>query len=146
MKHRLALGLALLVASGSLVAFAAPAKAPYLGTWTAHLSRAQMINEGFDVRLAGTFRLVLRPNGTYTTFNAFDGASRGTFKVSGRKILFAKDVLCIEGGFEGEGAYTWALSNGRLRLAQVRVGSDPCGARWQTLTYPVWKKYERSER
>ena len=146
MKHRLALGLALLMASGSLVAFAAPTNDAYLGTWTARLSRAQMINEGFDVRLAGTFRLVLRPNGTYTTFNSFDGASRGTFKVSGRKILFAKDVLCIEGGFEGEGAYTWALSKGRLRLAQVRVGSDPCGGRWQTLTYPVWKKYARSER
>ena len=51
MKHRLALGLALLVASGSLVALAAPPKSPYLGTWTARLSRAQMINDGLDVRL-----------------------------------------------------------------------------------------------
>src|SRR5262245_6571132 len=141
MRYGAVIASALVVVSGSVVADAAPATAPY-GTWTARLSRAEMINQGLDVRLAGTFRLVLRRNGTYTTFNSFDGASRGTFRAAGHRIVFARDTLCIEGGFVGEGAYTWAVSKGRLRLAQARVGSDPCGGRWQTLTYPVWKRIE----
>jgi hypothetical protein len=145
-KRRLAsaLALALLVAWGSLEALAAPAKAPYLGTWTDHLSRAEMYDRGFDAQLAGPFRLVLRPNGTYTTFNWYASRpsppSRGTYTVSGRRIVFANDVECSKGGFEGKGVYTWALSKGRLRLVQPYFGSDPCGGRWQALTYPIWKK------
>jgi len=145
-RNRVALALALLVSVGSLQALAAPADSPYLGAWTAHLSRVQMINQGFDVRLAGTFRLVLRRNGTYTTFNSFDKASHGEFTVSGRRIVFKNDVQCNLGGFRGNGLYTWSLSTGRLRLAQPRIGTDPCGGRWQTLTYPIWKRHERSLR
>ena len=103
-----------------------------------------MIDRGFDVRLAGTFRLVLRPNGAYTTFNSFDKASHGRFIASGRKIVFKDDIGCTLGGFRGNGVYTWSLREGRLRLAQPRIGSDPCGGRWQTLTYPIWKRHERS--
>jgi hypothetical protein len=142
-KKRLAFALALtLVAAwASLEAFAAVPKGPYLGTWTARLSTAQMINEGYDVRLAGSFKLVLRPNGTYTTYNAWDGASRGTFTVSGRRLVFANDRGCIEGGFGGaRGAYTWVVGRGTLRLTAAGNALDPCGGRWQTLTYPVWKK------
>jgi hypothetical protein len=140
--HRLTLAVALLVALGSLEAFAAPAKAPYLGTWTDHLSRAEMYDQGFDPFLAGTFRLVLRPNGTYTTFNSWDKASRGTYTVSGRRIVFANDVGCDRGGFTGNGVYIWSLSKERLLLKQAHFGSDPCGGRTQMLTYPVWKKKE----
>jgi hypothetical protein len=125
---------------GSLQASAAAAESPYIGSWTAHLSRVQMIDKGFDVRLAGTFRLVLRPGGTYRTFNSFDKASHGRFTVSGRTIAFRNDVRCNLGGFRGSGLYTWMLEDGQLRLTQPRVGSDPCGGRWQTLTYPIWTK------
>jgi hypothetical protein len=118
------------------------ASGPYLGTWTARLSKAQMINQGFDPRLAGTFRLVLRRNGTYTTFNSFDGTSRGRFSVAGTRIAFSHDVGCAAGGSEGKGVYVWAIAHGALRLNAARIGSDPCGGRWQTLTYPVWRRLE----
>lgn len=140
MKRRLGFALALLVACVSAQALASEGTASYLGTWTARLSYAQMINEGFDPRLAGSFRLVLRKNGTYTTFNSFDGPSHGRYRVSGRRIVFSNDVGCRAGGFLGEGVYTWAIARGRLRLVTVRLGGDPCGGRWQTLTYPLWKR------
>jgi hypothetical protein len=144
-KSRLALAsaLALVVAWGSLDALAGPASAPYLGTWTDRLSKAEMYDKGFDAQMAGPFRLVLRSNGTYTTLSPYASrlfVSRGTYTVSGRRIVFANDTECSKGGFEGKGVYAWALSKGRLRLVQPYFGSDPCGGRWQTLTYPVWRK------
>lgn len=139
MKSVLALAAVLLGAFGTAGALAGASGSP-VGTWTARLSRAQMINEGLDPRLAGTFRLVLRRTGTYMTFNSFDGASRGRFTVSGRKIVFFGDVSCNAAGLDRKSAYTWSIARGRLRLTTVTVGGDPCGGRWQTLTYPVWKR------
>lgn len=131
---------AVLGASISAGAEGATSGSPYIGTWTGHLTTAQMINRGLDARLAGSFRLVLRPNRTYTTFNSFDGASRGRYRVAGRKIVFSRDVGCTAGGFEGDGSYRWSVTRGVLRLTQVVLGSDPCGGRWQTLTYPTWRR------
>ncbi len=138
MKRRLAVAMALLAACSSAGALASGSGEAYLGTWTARLSLEQMYDGGFDPRLAGSFRLVLRKDGTYTSFNSFDKASRGRFVVSGRRIMLSDDVLCEAGGLRGKGVYTWALARGKLRLSAVR--SDPCGGRWQTLTYPVWTK------
>lgn len=135
-----ALAVAVLATVGAANGLARNAAAPYLGTWAARLSQAEMINEGFDPRLAGTFRLVLRPNGTYTSFNSFDGASRGRFRATGSRIAFFADVGCKAGGFDGRAVYTWSLVHGRLRLASVTLGGDVCGGRWQTLTYPLWKR------
>lgn len=140
MTRRLAVAVALLAACSSPGALASASGEAYLGTWTARLTLEQTYDKGFDPRLAGSFRLVLRKNGTYTTFNSFDGASRGRFVLSGRRIVFSDDVACAVGGFHGKGVYTWALARGKLRLTAVRIGSDPCGGRWQTLTYPVWTK------
>lgn len=132
-----ALVVALASAAGAL---ATSSGSPYLGVWTARLSRAQMINDGQDTRLAGKLRLVLRANGSYTTFNSFDGSSRGRFVVSRRRIVFTNDLGCKQAGLDGRGAYTWSIARGRLRLSALFVGSDSCGSRWQTLTYPVWTK------
>ena len=145
MKSRLALALALavVVAWGSLEALATTASAPYLGTWTDRLSEAEMYDKGFDPQMAGPFRLIMRPNGTYTTLSPYADrlwVSRGTYTASGRRIVVANDVGCNDAGFTGKGVYAWALSKGQLRLVQPYFGSDPCGGRWQTLTYPVWKK------
>lgn len=144
MKVRFALAAALLlVAWGSLGAVATASSKPYVGLWTARMSTAQMINEGFDERLAGRFRLILSTDGTYRTYNALDRWSKGTFTVSGRRIVFANDVLCKQGGFDFKGVYTWAITNRTLRLTPVsRPGTsgDPCGGRWQTLTYPLWTR------
>ena len=139
MKRLLVLAALLIGAHGSAGAFAS-AYAPYVGTWTARLSSAQMINQGLDPRLAGTFRLVLRHNDTYSTFNSLDGASQGRFTVSGRRIVFFNDAGCKAVGLDKKAAYTWSIARGRLRLTTVTVGGDACGGRWQTLTYPLWKR------
>jgi hypothetical protein len=134
------LAVAALVGASMCAGAQGAASGPYLGTWSARLSKAQMINQGFDPRLAGTFRLVLRRNGTYTTFNSFDGSSRGRFSVAGRRIAFFDDSGCAVARLYGKGVYIWAIAHGELRLNPARIGSDPCGGRWQTLTYPVWQR------
>ena len=97
---RLLLLAALLSAYGSAGALASASVSPYVGTWRARLSSAQMINQGLDPRLAGPFRLVLRRNNTYTSFNSLDGASQGRFTVSGRRIVFFDDAGCKAGGLD----------------------------------------------
>ena len=142
MKRDLALvavGLVELVTAGAL-ARAADTPPTYLGTWTARLSQAQMINQGLDPRLAGAFRLVLRQNGTYSTFNSFDGPSHGRFTAKGSRIVFFADAGCRKAKLDARAPYTWSISHGRLRLATVELGGDLCGGRWQTLTYPLWKR------
>ncbi len=111
---------------------------PY-GTWKDHLSLDEMYDGGFDPRLAGTYRLVLKKDGTYRTYNAFDKWDSGTFTVSENRIVFAEDRLCIEGGqTTKKGFYRFAIKDGKLKLTARR--GDPCGGRWQTLTYPTWKR------
>jgi hypothetical protein len=140
MKRLLLLAALLLSAYASAGAPASASASPYVGTWSAHLSSAQMINQGLDPRLAGRFRLVLRRNDTYTSFNSLDGASQGRFTVSGRRIVFFDDAACKAGGLDKKAAYTWSIARGRLRLTTFTVGGDACGGRWQTLTYPLWKR------
>jgi hypothetical protein len=140
MKRLLLLAALLLSAYGSADAHASASAPPYVGTWSARLSSAQMINQGLDPRLAGRFRLVLRRNDTYTSFNSLDGASQGRFTVSGRRIVFFDDAACKAGGLDKRAAYTWSIARDRLRLTTVTVGGDACGGRWQTLTYPLWKR------
>jgi len=143
MRNRFAVPAALLVAWASLGALANAASTPYLGLWTARMSTAQMVNGGYDARLAGRFRLILRADGTYTTDTAPDRWSKGTYTVSGRRIVFANDVLCKGGGFDFKGVYTWVIANRTLRLTPMSrpgVSGDPCGGRWQTLTYPLWTR------
>ena len=134
----------LLAAWGSAAALAADAGRPYLGTWGARMSKAQMINAGLDPRMAGTFRIVLRKDGTYKSYNSLDRWSSGTFTASGNRIVFANDVLCKAGGFDFKGVYTWAIAKRTLRLTPLDrpgISGDPCGGRWQTLTYPVtWNR------
>ena len=140
MKRLLLLAALLLSAYGSASAPASASASPYVGTWSARLSSAQMINQGLDPRLAGRFRLVLRRNDTYTSFNSLDGASQGRFTVSGRRVVFFDDAACKAGGLDKKAAYTWSIARGRLRLTTVTVGGDACGGRWLTLTFPLWKR------
>jgi len=140
MRRLLALAAVLLCAPALPGAHATAGPKPYLGTWGARLSKAQMIDEGYDPRLAGPFRLALRPNGSYTSFNAFDGSSRGRFTVQGSRIVFFDDLGCKAAKLDARATYTWSISHGRLRLATARLGGDLCGGRWQTLTYPLWKR------
>jgi hypothetical protein len=111
---------------------------PY-GSWKDHLSLNEMYDGGFDPRLAGTYELVLARDGTYKTYNDFDKWSDGTFTVSGSRIVFGDDRGCIEGGHTTKkGFYRFSLKAGKLKLTARR--GDPCGGRWQTLTYPTWNR------
>jgi hypothetical protein len=129
-----------LAACTSLVGgWASASSTSVLGTWKDHLSLNEMYDGGYDPRLAGTFKLVLAKDGTYRTYNSFDGWDRGTFTVSENRIVFAEDKGCIEGGITTKkGFYRWSITAGKLKLTARR--GDPCGGRWQTLTYPTWKR------
>ena len=117
---------------------AAAAPTPY-GSWKAKLSLDDMYDKGYDPRLAGTFKLVLAKNGTYRTYNDFDKWSNGTFTVSGPRIVFAEDAGCIKGGITTKkGFYYWRIAGGKLKIINRR--GDPCGGRWQVLTYPLWTR------
>lgn len=125
------------LAVGVLGGFAA-SPTPY-GTWTDHLSLNEMYDSGFDPRLAGTYKLVLAKNGVARYYNSFDGWSDGRFTVSQSRIVFADDRGCREGGHTTKkGFYRFSLKSAKLKL-KARLG-DPCGGRWQTLTYPTWKR------
>lgn len=111
---------------------------PY-GSWKAKLSLDDMYDKGYDPRLAGTFRLVLTRRGIYKTYNDFDKWSDGTFTVSGRRIVFADDRGCRVGGHTTKkGFYYWRITGGKLKIINRR--GDPCGGRWQVLTYPLWTR------
>jgi hypothetical protein len=137
MKRWLLAGLtviALISVSGGVAA----SPTPY-GTWKDRLSLDEMYDGGFDPRLAGTYKLVLAKNGVARYYNSFDGWSDGTFTVSENRIVFADDRGCREGGHTTKkGFYRFLVKNGKLKLTARR--GDPCGGRWQTLTYPTWTR------
>jgi len=106
------------------------------------MTKSQLINQGFvDPRAVGVWKLVLNADGTYKTFNPLDKESSGTFTVAGSRIVFGRDdVACAQAGFNKKGFYRWSVKDRKLKLVAITVGSDPCGGRWQTLTYPTWKR------
>ena len=131
---------ALLATFGIFVALAPASNQPYVGSWKAHLTSAQLLRLGDpDVRLAGTFTLVIAADGTYQTFNTGAGSGSGTFTVSGHRIVFWHDQSCINGYFQGDykGVYRWSVRHGKLRLTGT---NDHCGSRWEVLTYPIWTR------
>jgi hypothetical protein len=91
---------------------------------------------GLDPRLAGRFRLVLRRNDTYTSFNSLT-ASQVASRCRDARSFF-DDAACKASGVD-KTAYTWSIARGRLRLTTVTVSGDACGGRWQT-TYPLETK------
>lgn len=120
--------------SGGTIALAGP----YLGSYSARLTLAQATSRG-DSRMAGRFTLVLRANGKYRASNPLDGVTQGRLTaLSGRRLRFSRDSVCLFGGFErpSGGVYRWSLSGRRLTLRLVTEGA--CTGRTQTLTYPVW--------
>jgi hypothetical protein len=133
-----------LVALGASVAQGGPTSAqlsgPFLGTYTAKLSANEAIAHG-DVRMTGSFRLVLRANGTYTATNPLDGSTSGRLAaLPNRRLRFFKDSGCLYGGFERPkgGIYGWSVNGRKLTLRLVSEGA--CTGRTQTLTYVVWKR------
>ena len=142
MKRWLAAAVVTVIAS-SVVAGTGGATAgkPYLGSWHARMTSAQLIDAGFvDPRAVGMWRLVLNRDGTYRAFNPLDKWLSGEYSADARRINFRKDTACLAGGLKGPGFYKWSIVAGKLKLASVYAGSDPCGGRWQTLALPSWTR------
>jgi hypothetical protein len=115
-------------------------RGPYIGSYSATLTRAQAIAKG-DSRLAGKFRLVLRRDGTYTASNSFDPPASGKLTaLSNHRLRFSADTGCTYGHFERPqgGIYRWSVDGDRLKLTLVSEGA--CTGRRDTLTFPVWKR------
>jgi hypothetical protein len=141
MRRVAILGAAVFAAASMSASLGAALTKPYTGEWKARMTKAQLIDEGFvDPRAVGVWRLVLEQDGTYRAFNPLDKWTNGDYTATGRRITFRHDPFCLEAGLKGAGRYSWSVKDGKLKLTAVSVGSDPCGGRWQTLTYPTWKR------
>jgi hypothetical protein len=142
MMRRVAIAGAVLFAALSVAAsLGATTTKPYAGEWKARMTKAQLIDQGFvDPRAVGVWRLVLQRDGTYRAFNPLDKWTNGDYTATGRRMTFRHDPFCLEAGFKGGGRYSWSIKNGTLKLTTVSIGSDPCGGRFQTLTYPLWQR------
>ena len=116
---------------------------PFIGAWHAKLSSQQAIEAG-DVRLAGTFRLDLRNDGTYTTFNEFDGPSKGHYAMgSDQRLVFRQDRGCdvFTGGSGSVGVYHWTMSDAGLKLTNLVPETGGCTGRTQQLVFPLWQSH-----
>jgi hypothetical protein len=134
-------GAALLVAVSVAVSLGAAATKPYAGEWKARMTKAQLIDQGFvDPRAVGVWKLVLERDGTYRAFNPLDKWTNGDYTATARRMTFRHDPACLGSGFKGAGRYGWSIKNGNLKLTTLSVGSDPCGGRFQTLSYPLWQR------
>jgi hypothetical protein len=115
---------------------------PYIGKWYAKLSSHEAIQKG-DVRLAGAFRLELRGDGTYTTFQELDGPTDGHYAVaSGNRLVFKQDKGCdvFTHGKGSVGVYRWSVTGDHLRLTNVVPETGGCTGRTQSLVFPVWQR------
>lgn len=115
-------------------------RGPFLGTYTAKLSGEEAFAKG-DSRMAGSFRLVLRGNGTYSVTNPLDPTANGRLAaLPGKKLRFYKDSGCLYGGFERPkgGIYSWSVTGRKLTLRLVSEGS--CSGRTQSLAWVVWHR------
>jgi hypothetical protein len=113
-------------------------RGPYVGSYTTTLTSTEAAARG-DPRLAGTFTLELRRNGTYTDSNPLDGRDDGRVAALGHgRLRFYDDRFCRLGGLERPrgGIYRWSLNGRRLTLSLVNEGA--CTGRTDTLTFPVW--------
>jgi hypothetical protein len=114
---------------------------PFIGAWHAKLSSHQALEAG-DVRLAGAFRLVLRTDGTYATFNDFDGPSKGHYAMgSDRRLVSRQDKGCdvFTGGSGSVGVYRWTVGEAGLKLTNLVPETGGCTGRTQQLVFPLWQ-------
>ena len=135
-----------LVVTGAVVVAVATAGAatsgPYIGTWKAKMTADQLLDNGIaQPQFRGTWRLELKRDGTYRTYNPWDKWSSGVYKAKGTRLVFGEDRGCTQGGFAPTPApYKWTVKAGALKLKTVSAGGDVCGGRWQTLSIPDWTR------
>ena len=124
------------------VAAGAPVGKPYVGSWKSKVTADVLLDNGIaQPQFRGTWRLELKRDGTYRTFNPWDKWSNGSYKAKGTRLVFGEDVGCTAGGFSpAPAAYRWNVKAGKLKLKTVIAGGDVCGGRWQTLSIPLWTR------
>ena len=71
-------------------------------------------------------------------FNPWDKWLEGTYSANATRIVLSNDAGCLVAGLRGPGVYRWNVTDGKLKLKNVRV--DPCGGRWQTVSIPLWTR------
>jgi hypothetical protein len=141
MRRLAIIGAALLATVSVAANLGAATTKPYVGEWKARMTKTQLLDQGFvDPRAVGVWRLVLERDGTYRAFNPLDKWTNGDYTATDRRITFRHDPFCLEAGFKGGGRYRWSVKNRTLKLTTVSTGSDSCGGRFQTLSYPLWQR------
>lgn len=115
---------------------------PFIGKWYAKLTPKQAV--GGDVRMAGKFRLALRADGSYTTFQELDGETDGHYRMaSANRLVFKQDDGCdVFTGRRGGsvGIYRWSISGAHLKLTNVVPETGGCTGRTESLVMPVWQR------
>jgi hypothetical protein len=130
---------ALLAAVTVAASLGATTSKPYIGSWQARVTKAQLLDQGIaDPRMPGRWKLILSRNGTYKAYNPLDKWFAGEYSAGPTRLVVRKDATC--GQFPGPGIYRWSVKDGRLKLTQTSFGSDPCGGRTQQLTIPLWTR------
>jgi hypothetical protein len=132
-------GAALLAALGIVASLGATTSKPYIGSWKARVTTAQLLDQGItDPRMPGQWKLIFNRDGTYKAYNPLDKWFAGEYSASPTRLVVRKDGTCAQ--LPGPGVYRWSVKSGRLKLTQPSFGSDPCGGRTQMLTIPLWKR------
>jgi hypothetical protein len=132
-------GTALLAAVSMAASLGAATSKPYIGTWKARVTKAQLLDEGIaDPRMPGLWKLILAKDGTYKAYNPLDRWYIGEYSAGPTRLVVRKTAICND--FPGPGLYRWSVKKGQLKLTQTSFGSDPCGGRTQMLTIPLWKR------
>ena len=141
MKRYLAIAMLVLVTALATVAQAGGgtlASSPY-GEWKAKMTKNELLDYGLvDPRFVGTWKLILKRDGTNRAFNGLDRWTSGSLTVSGKRLVVQKDAACDQNFPNSKGVYRWSIKQAKLKLTVV--GTDRCGGRWQTLTVPLWTR------
>ena len=82
--------------------------------------------EGHWVGRVGSDQVILGFGATGYSVQRGPESAGGRISVSGVEITFSNSTAC-----DGVGHYTWAVTDGRLRFAEIEP--DPCGGRREIL-------------
>ena len=82
--------------------------------------------EGHWVGRVGSDQVILGLGATGYSVQRGPESAGGRISVSGVEITFSNSTAC-----DGVGHYTWAVTDGRLRFAEIEP--DPCGGRREIL-------------
>ena len=108
---------ALFAAASMAASLGAATSKPYIGTWKARMTKAQLIDEGFvDPRAWVYGGSSSKQDGTYRAFNPLDRWTSGEYSAGADQARRQQRPACLAAGFKGPGIYRWSVKAGRLKL------------------------------